>query len=50
MCAGIEMIARYALQNFDPAFVKSVALEMLQFDPDEPKGQAYASEPPKIQA
>jgi len=31
--AGIDMVATYALQKFDPEFVKAVALEPLDFDP-----------------
>ncbi|KAK3938444.1 hypothetical protein QBC46DRAFT_460230 [Diplogelasinospora grovesii] len=39
--AGIDMIANYALQNFDTEFVKLLALEPLQFDPAEGHGQFY---------
>jgi hypothetical protein len=35
------MIATYALKNFDPTFVRAMALEPLQFDPEGPRGQHY---------
>jgi hypothetical protein len=35
------MIANFAMRNFDPVLVKGLALEALQFDPEDTQGQFY---------
>ncbi|KAK0630353.1 class I glutamine amidotransferase-like protein [Bombardia bombarda] len=39
--AGIDMIANYCLQHYDPKFVTYMALNGLQFNPEESNGQFY---------
>jgi hypothetical protein len=41
--SGIDMIAAYFLQNFDLAFVTTLALDPLQCNPKGTHGQYYES-------
>lgn len=41
-CLGLEMIARYCLEKFDPEFVRCFALETLDFHPEPISGQFYS--------
>jgi transcriptional regulator GlxA family with amidase domain len=42
---GIEMVARYCLEKFDPKFVNALALQGLDFDPEGSRGQFYQGPP-----
>lgn len=41
--SGIDMVATYALENFDKKFVRELALISLDFDP-EARGLHYRTE------
>ncbi|KAK3335170.1 class I glutamine amidotransferase-like protein [Cercophora scortea] len=39
--AGVDMFANYCLEKYDPGFVKTLALEPLEFNPESSNGQFY---------
>jgi hypothetical protein len=45
---GIDMIANYALQHYDEKFVRIMALDSLEFDPEQSHTQFYRAEQHKF--